>query len=168
MFDIHLGLADTLEERTQHSCGRRREWGHFKAIFAAEKNILPTCSLPKHFNRTQSNLNRTRSNFNPKIGVIFDWDSIAFDNWISTVLLRSIWSKVRSSNPFDWDRLDMEFGQLWLPNFSKYCGWLVAKKKRKVKILTKLCHLVVLLSVLILVGVKQYMTLSNLNANFQN
>ena len=56
----------------------------------AEKNILWTGTTEA----SQSNAIESQSN--PKIGVIFDWDSIAFDNQISTVRLRLIGSIVES------------------------------------------------------------------------
>ena len=61
----------------------------------------PTVTIERNWviehNQMQSNTIEPQSN--PKIGVIFDWDSIAFNNRISIVRLHSIW--------FDWDRLAM-------------------------------------------------------------
>ena len=70
-----------------------------KATFAADKNIPPIFSLPKHLNRTQSNLNRTnQTQSNPKIGVII---RLRFDCVRQSNFNRSIaFDLVRSSNPF--------------------------------------------------------------------
>ena len=79
----------------------------FKATFAAEKNILPTCSLPKHLNRTQSNLNQTnRISIESKnwgnIRLRFDcFRQSNFNRSIVFDLVQLVWS----SNSFDWDRL---------------------------------------------------------------